>query len=87
MSFRLGMAKFIIPFIFAFYPTILIVEQFDIDTLDADPEFARGDTLGWFNMGSTVILLMPPGASDAFAALESGTTVVAGEAIGSIAGK
>ncbi|GAB5446249.1 MAG: TRAP transporter permease [Gymnodinialimonas sp.] len=29
MSFRLGMAKFIIPFIFAFYPTVLIVEVFD----------------------------------------------------------
>ncbi|MCB1405344.1 MAG: TRAP transporter fused permease subunit [Rhodobacteraceae bacterium] len=29
MSFRLGMAKFIIPFIFAFYPTLLIVEVFD----------------------------------------------------------
>lgn len=28
MSFRLGMAKFIIPFIFALYPTILIVEEF-----------------------------------------------------------
>ena len=30
MSFRLGMAKFLIPFIFAFYPTILIVETFDL---------------------------------------------------------
>lgn len=30
MSFRLGMAKFIIPFIFAFYPTILIVEDFSL---------------------------------------------------------
>ena len=30
MSFRLGMAKFIIPFIFAFYPTILIVEVFSL---------------------------------------------------------
>lgn len=29
MSFRPGMAKFIIPFIFAFYLTILIVEAFD----------------------------------------------------------
>ncbi len=29
MSFRLGMAKFIIPFVFAFYPTILIVETFE----------------------------------------------------------
>ncbi len=32
MSFRLGMAKFIIPFIFAFYPTILIVEEFHFVT-------------------------------------------------------
>ncbi len=32
MAFRLGMAKFIIPFIFAFYPTLLIVEQFDLLT-------------------------------------------------------
>ncbi|MEM0907645.1 MAG: TRAP transporter fused permease subunit [Pseudomonadota bacterium] len=30
MSFRLGMAKFIIPFIFAFYPTLLIVEGFEL---------------------------------------------------------
>ncbi len=30
MSFRLGMAKFIIPFIFAFYPTVLIVEHFSL---------------------------------------------------------
>ncbi len=29
MSFRLGMAKFIIPFVFAFYPTILIIEEFE----------------------------------------------------------
>ncbi len=32
MSFRLGMAKFIIPFIFAFYPAILIVEEFQLWT-------------------------------------------------------
>ncbi|WP_299414932.1 TRAP transporter fused permease subunit [uncultured Sulfitobacter sp.] len=32
MAFRLGMAKFIIPFIFAFYPTILIVEEFHLTT-------------------------------------------------------
>ena len=30
MAFRLGMAKFIIPFIFAFYPTILIIEEFSL---------------------------------------------------------
>lgn len=33
MAFRLGMAKFIIPFIFAFYPTVLIVEQFEAGAL------------------------------------------------------
>ena len=30
MSFRLGMAKFIIPFVFAFYPTVLIIEEFNL---------------------------------------------------------
>lgn len=30
MAFRLGMAKFIIPFVFAFYPTILIIEEFSL---------------------------------------------------------
>ncbi|MCP1169542.1 TRAP transporter permease [Limimaricola litoreus] len=30
MSFRLGMAKFIIPFIFVYYPTLLIVEEFHL---------------------------------------------------------
>ena len=29
MAFKLGMAKFIIPFVFAFYPSLLIVEVFD----------------------------------------------------------
>jgi len=29
MAFRLGMAKFIIPFVFAFYPTLLIIEVFE----------------------------------------------------------
>jgi len=30
MAFRLGMAKFIIPFVFAFYPSILIIEEFQL---------------------------------------------------------
>ena len=30
MSFRLGMAKFIIPFVFAYYPIILIIEEFSL---------------------------------------------------------
>lgn len=30
MSFRLGMAKFIIPFVFAYYPSILVIEEFSL---------------------------------------------------------
>ena len=30
MAFRLGMAKFLIPFVFAYYPIILIIEQFSL---------------------------------------------------------
>jgi phosphatidylserine decarboxylase len=64
-----------------------VVEQFDLDSLDVGREFARGDTLGWFNMGSTVILLVPPGISDAFPALEPGNTVRTGDAIGRMVGE
>ena len=44
--------------------------------------FGRGDTVGWFNMGSTVILLLPPGA--AFdERLVAGDVLRMGERIGS----
>ena len=33
MALRIGIAKFIIPFAFAYYPTILLVENFDVLTL------------------------------------------------------
>jgi phosphatidylserine decarboxylase len=59
-----------------------VVEQVDLRQSGASPRVTKGDTLGWFNMGSTVILLMPPGTSDAFAALEPGQTVRMGEPIG-----
>jgi len=42
----------------------------------------KGDLLGWFNMGSTVILLLPPGACDWDDDLEPGHTVRMGEEIG-----
>jgi phosphatidylserine decarboxylase len=51
----------------------------------ADPEVARGDLLGCFNMGSTVILLLPPGAAELDPALVTGTTVEMGQAIGTLA--
>ena len=59
-----------------------VVEQFDLGSLNAELEFDKGDTLGWFNMGSTVILLMPPGASDHFAGLQTGMALRTGETIG-----
>ena len=42
----------------------------------------KGDLLGWFNMGSTVILLLPPGACEWDDDLEPGHTVRMGEEIG-----
>jgi phosphatidylserine decarboxylase len=39
-----------------------------------------------FNMGSTVILLLPPGASDWSATLRAGNTLRMGERIGTLRG-
>ncbi|MDH4072809.1 MAG: archaetidylserine decarboxylase [Gammaproteobacteria bacterium] len=59
-----------------------VVENIDLrDAADA-LSFGKGDTLGWFNMGSTVILLLPPGSGDAFAGLNTGARVRTGEPIG-----
>ncbi len=48
---------------------------------------ARGDLLGWFNMGSTVILLFPDGVCDWEDALEPGRALRMGESIGRYAGR
>jgi phosphatidylserine decarboxylase len=61
-----------------------VVEDIAIRRLGAAVTFAKGETLGWFNMGSTVIILAPTGASDAFAELKSGQTVRMGQRIGQI---
>jgi phosphatidylserine decarboxylase len=45
----------------------------------------KGDLLGWFNMGSTVIVLLPPGGPSFDAALEPGDTLVMGQPIGTLA--
>jgi phosphatidylserine decarboxylase len=44
----------------------------------------KGGLLGWFNMGSTVILLMPPGTSEWDEDLQAGQTLRVGEAIGQL---
>jgi phosphatidylserine decarboxylase len=43
---------------------------------------ARGEEVGRFNMGSTVILLFPPGTIEWRSGLASGQTVRMGETIG-----
>ncbi len=55
-----------------------------IDLARGPQQVARGDLLGWFNMGSTVILLTPPGACDLDDALQAGKTVRMGEPIGAL---
>jgi phosphatidylserine decarboxylase len=54
-----------------------------IDLEDGPVEVARGDLLGWFNMGSTVILLTPASSADWSETLTAGQTVRMGERIGS----
>lgn len=44
----------------------------------------KGDLLGWFNMGSTVILVMPSECADWNNSLSPGATVRMGEAIGEL---
>ena len=60
------------------------VEELDTRRLAADPDFAKGDLLGWFNMGSTVILMAPAGATDNFAGLERGGRLEMGQHIGNL---
>jgi len=58
-----------------------------VDVLDISSHpvgVAKGDLLGWFNMGSTVILLLPAGACDWDDDLEPGHTVRMGEEIGEL---
>jgi phosphatidylserine decarboxylase len=47
-----------------------------------DIHLARGVEMGRFNMGSTVILLLPPGAVSAIEHYESGDDVVMGQKLG-----
>ena len=59
-----------------------MVDVLDLST--AKTTIGKGDLLGWFNMGSTVILLMPPGSSEWDKGLRAGRAVRVGEAIGKL---
>ena len=45
---------------------------------------AKGEEMGRFNMGSTVILLMPPGALKSLESLGAGDTVKVGQKLGAV---
>ena len=48
----------------------------------AERAVKKGDLLGWFNMGSTVIVLLPPDVAAWEESLEAGATLRMGETIG-----
>jgi phosphatidylserine decarboxylase len=62
-----------------------VVDVLDISTHPTT--VAKGDLLGWFNMGSTVILLLPRGSCEWDDDLEPGETLRMGEEIGEFRGK
>lgn len=58
----------------------------EVIDVDAAPKTVRkGDLLGWFNMGSTVIVLLPSGSCDWRAGFAAGAPVRMGERIGRLA--
>ena len=59
-----------------------VVEALDLSA--APSTVKKGDLLGWFNMGSTVILLMPSGTCEWEKDLRAGQTVRVGKAIGQL---
>ncbi len=61
-----------------------VVETMDLS--GGPSQISKGDLLGWFNMGSTVIILLPKGACTWSEQLAAGQTVRMGETIGSTSG-
>ena len=59
-----------------------VVESLKLNETPVDVK--KGDLLGWFNMGSTVIVLFPAGVCDWDEALVPGATLRMGEAIGKL---
>jgi phosphatidylserine decarboxylase len=62
-----------------------VVDDLPLDTQALPVEVEKGQMIGWFNMGSTVILLLPPGACTWREDLIAGAQLRMGEAIGTLA--
>lgn len=61
-----------------------VVQDIDLAQNDHPVRVGKGDLVGWFNMGSSVIVLLPPGACELGAAATEGTQVSMGQAIGRV---
>lgn len=59
-----------------------VVQDIDIRKHGHATRLAKGELLGWFNMGSTVIVLFPPGACEVSSDLRPGASVFMGQSIG-----
>ena len=60
-----------------------VVESIELSAAPRD--LRKGDLLGWFNMGSTVIVLLPPGRCAWHDDFAPGVTTVMGKVIGELA--
>lgn len=59
----------------------------DVTPAQAEPVMLeKGELLGWFNMGSSVIVLLPPGSGSWHAGLNHGESVTMGTTIGTLVG-
>ena len=61
-----------------------VVDNIDLQASSESKNLEKGDLLGWFNFGSTVILLLPKGVCNWKSGLDPGAALRMGEAIGSI---
>ncbi len=59
-----------------------VVEAINFRDSGMSPEVQKGDLLGWFNFGSTVIVVFPADTTDNFSLVGPGATVLMGQAIG-----
>lgn len=61
-----------------------VVENIDLQSSSQSTTINKGDLIGWFNMGSTIILLLPPRACEWRSGLESGDALRMGESLGRV---
>lgn len=61
-----------------------VVDDIDFSKSDHPTRVPKGGLLGWFNMGSSVILLLPPGSAEISSTVSFGNDVRMGRVIGQL---